>query len=60
MDLLSHAMAHPVQYLSMEGTAEREESRIICSANVIHQADRTLRKLVTDKMAHFKSKLLLL
>ena len=52
-------MAHPVQGLSMEGTAEREESRIICSANVVHQADRMLRKLVTDKMAHFKSKLLL-
>lgn len=55
MNLLSHAMAHPVQGLSTEDTAEREDSRIVCSANILHQADRMLRKLVTEQMAYFKS-----
>ena len=53
-------MMHPVKGLNTEGTAERDESRMVCSANLIHQTDRIVRKLVNKEMERFKSRLLLL
>lgn len=46
---LNYVAEHPV-VVSIDDSEVCQESKIICSTNVIHQVDVTLRKLIGDRM----------
>ena len=50
------ASRSPVRWEVEEGPSqeEREQDRLVCSANVVHQADKHLRSLVNKKMMDMK------
>ncbi|XP_040847914.1 L-seryl-tRNA(Sec) kinase isoform X2 [Ochotona curzoniae] len=52
-DLLLTAMEHPVKHTE-ENVAQKEADRIICSANILHKADQTLRRVVSEIMKEAK------
>ncbi|XP_077311713.1 L-seryl-tRNA(Sec) kinase [Lithobates pipiens] len=52
-DLLSRALENPVQPLD-DDNEERERDREICSASLIHQADQSLRRLISETMQTVK------
>ncbi|XP_040178068.1 L-seryl-tRNA(Sec) kinase [Rana temporaria] len=52
-DLLSRALENPVRLLD-DDNEERERDREICSASLIHQADQSLRRLISETMQTVK------
>ncbi|XP_076982431.1 L-seryl-tRNA(Sec) kinase isoform X2 [Tamandua tetradactyla] len=56
-DLLLTALENPVKYVE-DNMQKKETDRIICSANVLHQADQTLRRIVSQAMKEAKGKML--
>ncbi|XP_073451738.1 L-seryl-tRNA(Sec) kinase isoform X2 [Aquarana catesbeiana] len=52
-DLLSRALENPVQPPD-DDNEERERDREICSASLIHQADQSLRRLISETMQTVK------
>ncbi|XP_004416463.1 PREDICTED: L-seryl-tRNA(Sec) kinase isoform X1 [Odobenus rosmarus divergens] len=52
-DLLLTALENPVKYIE-DNVEQKETDRIICSTNVLHQADQTLRRIVSQTMKEAK------
>ncbi|XP_071071741.1 L-seryl-tRNA(Sec) kinase isoform X2 [Dasypus novemcinctus] len=52
-DLLFTALENPVIYVE-ENMQQKETDRIICSTNILHQADQTLRRIVSQTMKEAK------
>ncbi|XP_007451175.1 PREDICTED: L-seryl-tRNA(Sec) kinase [Lipotes vexillifer] len=52
-DLLLTALENPVKYVE-EDVEQKETDRIICSTNILHQADQTLRRIVSQTMKEAK------
>ncbi|XP_018409193.1 PREDICTED: L-seryl-tRNA(Sec) kinase [Nanorana parkeri] len=52
-DLLNRALENPVRPLD-DDCEERERDREICAANLIHQADQSLRRLIAETMQTVK------
>ncbi|XP_054937084.1 L-seryl-tRNA(Sec) kinase isoform X1 [Physeter macrocephalus] len=52
-DLLLTALENPVKYVE-ENVEQKETDRIICSTNILHQADQTLRRIVSQTMKEAK------
>uniref|UniRef100_A0A2D4ITV6 Uncharacterized protein n=1 Tax=Micrurus lemniscatus lemniscatus TaxID=129467 RepID=A0A2D4ITV6_MICLE len=54
-NLLSSALENPVK--SMEENAEEKEmDRAICASNVLHQADQSLRRTISETMQKARAK----
>ena len=53
LSMISMTMDNPVKPLE-DKSEEKAKSRAICNANVIHQADKLLRKTVSAKIKDFK------
>jgi len=51
LKLVDDAMKYPVK-TCLEDELGKEEARVICSSNVIHQSDQILRKLIAEHMKH--------
>ncbi|XP_075699313.1 L-seryl-tRNA(Sec) kinase [Rhinoderma darwinii] len=51
-NLMNQALENPV--IPMEDDEEKERDRDICAANVLHQADQTLRRLTSETMQTVK------
>ncbi|XP_031554254.1 L-seryl-tRNA(Sec) kinase-like [Actinia tenebrosa] len=54
LSLMAEAALNPVQPLPEENKEEKEEARAANLTSMMHQADQTLRKVITDKMAKAK------
>ncbi|XP_019615146.1 PREDICTED: L-seryl-tRNA(Sec) kinase-like [Branchiostoma belcheri] len=54
-ELVAVAIANPVLAIPEENMEEKEQSRLICSMNVLHQADQILRKCISDVMGSAKA-----
>ncbi|XP_019795731.1 L-seryl-tRNA(Sec) kinase isoform X3 [Tursiops truncatus] len=52
-DLLLTALENPIKYVE-ENVEQKETDRIICSTNILHQADQTLRRIVSQTMKEAK------
>ncbi|XP_039093847.1 L-seryl-tRNA(Sec) kinase isoform X3 [Hyaena hyaena] len=52
-DLLLTALENPVKYIE-DNVEQKETDRMICSTNVLHQADQTLRRIVSQTMREAK------
>ncbi|XP_012925433.1 L-seryl-tRNA(Sec) kinase isoform X1 [Heterocephalus glaber] len=52
-DLLLTALENPVKYVE-DNIEQKETDRIICSANIFHKADQTLRRIVSETMKEAK------
>ncbi|EFB26180.1 hypothetical protein PANDA_021177, partial [Ailuropoda melanoleuca] len=52
-DLLLTALENPVKDIE-DNVEQKETDRIICSTNVLHQADQTLRRIVSQTMKEAK------
>ncbi|XP_037661238.1 L-seryl-tRNA(Sec) kinase [Choloepus didactylus] len=52
-DLLLTALENPVKYVE-DNVQQKETDRIICSTSVLHQADQTLRRIVSQTMKEAK------
>ncbi|GAB1292793.1 L-seryl-tRNA(Sec) kinase [Apodemus speciosus] len=52
-DLLLTALENPIQCVE-DNTEQKEIDRIICSANILHKADETLRRTVSQTMREAK------
>ncbi|XP_014649560.1 PREDICTED: L-seryl-tRNA(Sec) kinase [Ceratotherium simum simum] len=52
-DLLLTALENPVKYVE-DNVEQKETDRIICSTNILHQADQTLRRIVSQTMKEAK------
>ncbi|XP_011898610.1 PREDICTED: L-seryl-tRNA(Sec) kinase isoform X1 [Cercocebus atys] len=48
-DLLLTALENPVKYAE-DNMEQKETDRIICSTNILHKADQTLRRIVSQTM----------
>ncbi|XP_005402009.1 PREDICTED: L-seryl-tRNA(Sec) kinase [Chinchilla lanigera] len=53
VDLLLTSLENPVKYVE-ENMEQKETDRIICSTNVFHKADQTLRRIVSETMKEAK------
>nr|DBA15031.1 TPA: hypothetical protein GDO54_004293 [Pyxicephalus adspersus] len=53
IDLLNQALENPVQPLD-DDSEERKRDRKICAASLIHQADQSLRRLISETMQMVK------
>ncbi|XP_032985905.1 L-seryl-tRNA(Sec) kinase isoform X3 [Rhinolophus ferrumequinum] len=53
IDLLLTALENPVKYVE-DNMEQKETDRIICSTNILHQADQTLRRIVSQTMKEAK------
>ncbi|XP_066095317.1 L-seryl-tRNA(Sec) kinase [Saccopteryx bilineata] len=53
IDLLLTALENPVKYVE-ENIEQKETDRIICSTNILHQADRALRRVISQTMREAK------
>ena len=51
--IINMSLENPV-LLSSDNDAELQASRVICSTNVIHQADCILRRLLTEHLTSAK------
>ena len=56
MKLISEALSDPVKDVLSEQAVISAESRAVCSANIIHQADQILRQLVTQAIRQQQGK----
>eukprot|EP00058_Branchiostoma_floridae_P023573 XP_002609063.1 hypothetical protein BRAFLDRAFT_96898 [Branchiostoma floridae] len=54
-ELVAVAIANPVLAVAEENMEEKEQSRLVCSMNVLHQADQILRKCISDVMGSAKA-----
>ncbi|XP_074194955.1 L-seryl-tRNA(Sec) kinase isoform X4 [Rhinolophus sinicus] len=54
-DLLLTALENPVKYAE-DNVEQKETDRIICSTNILHQADQTLRRIISQTMKEAKEK----
>ncbi|KAF6110938.1 phosphoseryl-tRNA kinase [Phyllostomus discolor] len=52
-DLLLAALENPVRYVE-ENVEQKETDRIVCSTNILHQADQMLRRIVSQTMKEAK------
>uniref|UniRef100_A0A673T8H0 Phosphoseryl-tRNA kinase n=1 Tax=Suricata suricatta TaxID=37032 RepID=A0A673T8H0_SURSU len=52
-DLLLTALENPVKYIE-DNVEQKETDRMMCSTNVLHQADQTLRRIVSQTMREAK------
>ncbi|XP_003794132.1 L-seryl-tRNA(Sec) kinase [Otolemur garnettii] len=52
-DLLHIALENPVKYVE-DNMEQKETDRLICSTNMLHQVDQTLRKVVSQTMKEAK------
>uniref|UniRef100_A0A8C6DJR7 Phosphoseryl-tRNA kinase n=1 Tax=Moschus moschiferus TaxID=68415 RepID=A0A8C6DJR7_MOSMO len=52
-DLLITALENPIKYVE-ENLEQKETDRLICSTNILHQADQTLRRIVSQTMKEAK------
>ncbi|XP_045295731.1 L-seryl-tRNA(Sec) kinase isoform X2 [Leopardus geoffroyi] len=52
-DLLLTALENPVKYIE-DNVEQKEADRIICSNNLLHQADQMLRRIVSQTMKEAK------
>ncbi|XP_037015132.2 L-seryl-tRNA(Sec) kinase [Artibeus jamaicensis] len=52
-DLLLTALENPVKYVE-DNVEQKETDRIVCSTNILHQADQTLRRIVSQTMKEAK------
>ncbi|ELW69706.1 L-seryl-tRNA(Sec) kinase [Tupaia chinensis] len=52
-ELLLMALENPVKYVE-DNTEQKEADRIICSTSVLHKADQTLRRIVSQTMKEAK------
>ncbi|XP_062959078.1 L-seryl-tRNA(Sec) kinase isoform X1 [Cynocephalus volans] len=52
-DLLLIALENPVKYVE-DNMEQKETDRIICSTNILHKADQTLRRIVSQTMKEAK------
>ncbi|VFV38423.1 l-seryl-trna kinase-like [Lynx pardinus] len=52
-DLLLTALENPVKYIE-DNVEQKEADRIICSTNLLHQADQMLRRIVSQTMKEAK------
>ncbi|XP_023564887.1 L-seryl-tRNA(Sec) kinase [Octodon degus] len=52
-NLLLSALENPVKYVE-DNVEQKETDRIICSANILHKADQTLRRIVSQTMKEAK------
>ncbi|CAH1783150.1 unnamed protein product [Owenia fusiformis] len=52
IDKIEHCLKNPIPLEIEENVEEKEESRVICSKNTLHQIDQILRKIVQDHMKH--------
>jgi len=52
-NVVATAFKYPEKCLS-DNSEERELDRIVCSANLVHQADKHLRSIINKKMKSFK------
>ncbi|KAF6110937.1 phosphoseryl-tRNA kinase [Phyllostomus discolor] len=55
-DLLLAALENPVRYVE-ENVEQKETDRIVCSTNILHQADQMLRRIVSQTMKEAKGTL---
>ncbi|KAM5271854.1 L-seryl-tRNA(Sec) kinase [Ctenodactylus gundi] len=53
IDLLLTALENPVKYVE-DNLEQKEADRIICSTNIFHKADQTLRRIVSETMKEAK------
>ncbi|XP_060027099.1 L-seryl-tRNA(Sec) kinase [Erinaceus europaeus] len=58
IDLFLTALENPVKCVE-DDVEQKEMDRIICSTNILHQADQTLRRIVSATMKEAKDKQLL-
>uniref|UniRef100_A0A250XZE7 L-seryl-tRNA(Sec) kinase n=1 Tax=Castor canadensis TaxID=51338 RepID=A0A250XZE7_CASCN len=58
IDLLLTALENPVKYVE-DNMEQKDTDRIICSANILHKADQTFRKSVTQTMKEAKDEQIL-
>ncbi|XP_053548591.1 L-seryl-tRNA(Sec) kinase [Bombina bombina] len=54
-DLLLNAMENPLSPVQ-EDCTEKDKERAICAASIIHQADLSLRRIISDQMKTLKGK----
>ncbi|XP_066278120.1 L-seryl-tRNA(Sec) kinase-like [Branchiostoma lanceolatum] len=54
-ELVAVATANPVLAIPEENMEEKEHNRLVCSMNVLHQADQILRKCISDVMGSAKA-----
>ncbi|XP_053440758.1 L-seryl-tRNA(Sec) kinase isoform X2 [Nycticebus coucang] len=52
-DLLHIALENPVKYVE-DNMEQKETDRIICSTNILHKVDQTLRRIVSQTMKEAK------
>ncbi|XP_078291049.1 L-seryl-tRNA(Sec) kinase isoform X2 [Panthera onca] len=52
-DLLLTALENPVKYIE-DNVEQKEADRIVCSTNLLHQADQMLRRIVSQTMKEAK------
>ncbi|XP_024411270.2 L-seryl-tRNA(Sec) kinase [Desmodus rotundus] len=52
-DLLLTALENPVKYVE-DNMEQKETDRIVCSTSILHQADQTLRRIVSQTMKEAK------
>ncbi|XP_010951264.1 L-seryl-tRNA(Sec) kinase [Camelus ferus] len=57
-DLLLTALENPIKYVE-DNVEQKETDRIICSTNILHQVDQTLRRAVSQTMKEAKDEQLL-
>nr|KAF6458372.1 phosphoseryl-tRNA kinase [Rousettus aegyptiacus] len=57
-DLLLTALENPVKYVE-DDVEQKETDRTICSTNILHQADQTLRRIVSQAMKDAKDEQML-
>ncbi|XP_063100963.1 L-seryl-tRNA(Sec) kinase [Cavia porcellus] len=57
-DLLLTVLENPVKYVE-DNVEQKETDRIICSTNVFHKADQTLRRIVSQTMKEAKDEQIL-
>jgi len=53
--LIEHALHNPVTPAADDFESERQESRSVCSKNLLHQSDCILRQLLTDFVTTLKT-----
>uniref|UniRef100_A0A8C5LA79 Phosphoseryl-tRNA kinase n=1 Tax=Jaculus jaculus TaxID=51337 RepID=A0A8C5LA79_JACJA len=57
-DLLLTSLDNPVKYVE-DNMEQKETDRIICSTNILHKADQTLRRTVSETMKEAKDEQIL-
>lgn len=55
LTIIKCALSNPVETVEVD-LAEKEKSQLICSTNVLHQIDTTLRKITSDRIKSYKDR----